>query len=154
MRGLDFLSDLQRFLKEHADDLAPFVGEEAAGQDRVPFRRYDLGGGYEVWVGRNARQNDDLTFHHAQKYDLWMHARGVPGSHAVLRLPGRNAQPGTPLLMRAAAIAAYYSKARGSSLAPVMVAPRKYVRKPKGAAPGAVVVEREDVLLVEPGLPG
>src|SRR5690606_19335956 len=99
------------------------------------------------------RQNDDLTFHHAQKYDLWMHARGVPGSHAVLRLPNRDAQPQPLVLQRAAAIAAYHSKARGSSLVPVIVVPRKYVRKPRGAAPGAVAVEREEVLMVEPGLP-
>ena len=126
----------------------------AGAAPRLPFRRFVLDEGYEVWVGRNARQNDALTFDHARKYDLWMHARGVGGSHAVLRLPNRDARPGKPLLERAAAIAAYFSKAQGSSLVPVMMAPRKYVRKPKGAAPGAVVVEREEVLLVEPGLPG
>lgn len=149
----EFLSDLQRFMKDNADRLAPFTGTGPGQQDRVPFRRYDLGGGYEVWVGRNARQNDDLTFHHAQKYDLWMHARGVAGSHAVLRLPNRNAQPQPFILERAASIAAYYSKARGSSLVPVIVAPRKFVRKPRGAAPGAVLVEREEVVMVEPGVP-
>ena len=78
---------------------------------------------------------------------------GRSGSHAVLRLPSRDARPGKLLLERAAAIAAYFSKAQGSSLVPVVIVPRKYVRKPKGAAPGAVVVEREEVLLVEPGLP-
>ncbi|NBC16283.1 MAG: hypothetical protein GVY18_03080, partial [Bacteroidetes bacterium] len=93
LRSVDFLSDLKQFMKDKADELASFVGEEKAGKERIPFRRYDLGNGYEVWVGRNARQNDDLTFHHAQKYDIWMHARGVPGSHAVLRLPNRDAEP-------------------------------------------------------------
>jgi predicted ribosome quality control (RQC) complex YloA/Tae2 family protein len=153
LRNVDFLSDLKRFMKEKADELTPFVGEEKAGKERIPFRRYDLGSGYEVWVGRNARQNDDLTFHHAQKYDIWMHARGVPGSHAVLRLPNRDAEPGRYLLQRAAAIAAYHSKARGSSMAPVMMTRRKYVRKPSGAPPGAVRVEYEDVVMVEPRLP-
>ncbi|MDX1548798.1 MAG: NFACT RNA binding domain-containing protein [Rhodothermales bacterium] len=140
-------------MKDEAAALAPFVGGQRGGVERLPFRRFDLGGGYEVWVGRNARQNDALTFRHARKHDLWMHARGVPGSHAVLRLPNRDAEPPPPLLHRAAAIAAYFSKAQGSSLVPVMVAPRKHVRKPKGAAPGAVVVEREAVVLVEPALP-
>lgn len=153
LRAVETLADLEAFRKEEAARLAPFTGEEAAGEDRVPFRRFALPQGYEVWVGRNAKQNDQLTFRYAQKYDLWMHARGVPGSHAVLRLPNRQAQPGRPLLERAAAIAAYYSKARGSSLVPVMITERKYVRKPKGAAPGAVLAEREEVLLVEPRLP-
>ncbi len=144
--------DVERFRKENVGVLARYLGQRAE-TERLPFRRYPLGQGYEVWVGRNAKQNDQLTFKHAQKYDLWLHARGVPGSHAVLRLPNRQAQPPKPLLERAAAIAAYHSKARGSQLVPVAVTPRKYVRKPRGGAPGAVLLEREEVLLVEPGLP-
>ncbi|MEM6646357.1 MAG: NFACT RNA binding domain-containing protein [Bacteroidota bacterium] len=153
LRQLTALRDVQTFRKTHADALARFAGDRVSEADRIPFRRFPLGQGYEVWVGRNARQNDDLTLHYAQKYDLWMHARGVPGSHAVLRLPSRTAQPPTPILEEAASIAAYYSKLQGSHLVPVMITPRKYVRKPRGAAPGQVKVERERVLLVEPGLP-
>lgn len=147
------LRDVQDFRKTHEDELARFMPDEEAPGDRIPFRRFSLDGGYEVWVGRNARQNDDLTFHHAQKYDLWMHARGVPGSHAVLRKPNRDAEPGKQIIHSAASIAAHFSKARGSRLVPVMVTERKYVTKPKGAPPGAVRVEREDVVLVEPRLP-
>ena len=153
LRRIESYSDLTTFKKAEAKALAAFVSGPAGGPERLPFRRFALDNGYEVWVGRNAKQNDVLTFRHARKYDLWMHARGVGGSHVVLRLPNRHAQPGRPVLEQAAAIAAHFSKAQGSSLVPVMVAPRKYVRKPKGAAPGAVVVEREEVLLVEPGLP-
>ncbi|MEM1094552.1 MAG: NFACT RNA binding domain-containing protein [Bacteroidota bacterium] len=153
LRQLTALRDVQAFRKTHAAALAQFAGDRVSEADRIPFRRFPLGQGYEVWVGRNARQNDDLTLHYAQKYDLWMHARGVPGSHAVLRLPSRTAQPPTPILEQAASIAAYYSKLQGSQLVPVMVTPRKYIRKPRGAAPGQVKVERERVLLVEPGLP-
>ncbi len=145
--------DLERFLKQEAERLAPFIGQRADVEHGVPFRRFDLGSGYEVWVGRNAKQNDALTFRHARKYDLWMHARGVAGSHVVLRVPHRQARPEPRIKEQAAAIAAYYSKARGSDLVPVMVTERKYVRKPKGAAPGAVTVEREEVLLVEPKRP-
>ena len=154
LHAADTVAALKDFKKTEAEALAGFVQGPAGAAPRLPFRRFVLGNGYEVWVGRNARQNDALTFRHARKYDLWMHARGVGGSHTVLRLPSRDARPGKPILERAAAIAAYFSKAQGSSLVPVMIAPRKYVRKPKGAAPGAVVVEREEVLLVEPGLPG
>jgi len=153
LRALDTYAALEKFIKAEGERLAPYVKQDAGTADRLPFRRFPLDGGYEVWVGKNARQNDLLTFRYAQKYDLWMHARGVGGSHTVLRLPHRNAVPPRTVLERAAAIAAYYSKAKGSHLVPVIVTERKYVRKPKGAAPGAVVVEREDVLLVEPALP-
>jgi len=152
--AIDTLDGIKTFRKERESDIAPFVDRPDADVNTFPFRRFDLGDGFEVWVGKNARQNDELTFHVAQKYDLWLHARGVPGSHTVLHLPNRDAEPGRRRKHIAAAIAAYYSKARGSGLVPVMMTRRKYVRSPKGAAPGAVRVEREDVLLVEPGLPG
>ena len=154
LREIDTLDGIKRFRSEHEDDLTPFVDRDDADVKQFPFRRFDLGSGFEVWVGKNARQNDELTFHVAQKYDLWMHARGVPGSHTILHLPNRDAEPGRRRTHVAAAIAAYYSKARGSSVVPVMVTRRKYVRSPKGADPGAVRVEREEVIMVEPGLPG
>jgi predicted ribosome quality control (RQC) complex YloA/Tae2 family protein len=153
LRTLETLKDVRDFRRDRQGDLARFMPEAESPDDRVSFRRFDLGSGYEVWVGRNARQNDVLTFSHAQKHDLWMHARGTAGSHAVLRLPGRGAQPDGTVIRKAAAIAAYFSKARGSGLVPVIVVERKYVRKPRGSDPGVVVVEREDVILVEPGLP-
>ena len=154
LNQLKTASEIKKFEKAHADQLAPFLGQQnARSEDQIPFRRYDLGHGYEVWVGRNAKQNDLLTFKHARKFDLWMHARGVPGSHAVLRRTGRTVIPPKNILEQAASITAFYSKARGSSLVPVIVVERKHVRKPKGAAPGAVLVEKEEVLLVEPGLP-
>jgi predicted ribosome quality control (RQC) complex YloA/Tae2 family protein len=145
---------LEAFLEERSDVLARFLRRQATERDLIPFRRFDVGMGYEVWVGRNARQNDELTFHHARKFDRWLHARGVAGSHTVLRVPHRNAIPPRPVLERAAAIAAWFSKARTSGLAPVIVTERKHVRKARNGPPGAVIVEREEVLLVEPSNPG
>ena len=147
------LREIEAFRSEYAEALSRVLPDNSGSLERVPFRRFALPEGYEVWVGRNARQNDDLTFHHAQKHDLWMHARGVPGSHAILRVPNRSARPGRHILEAAAAIAAHFSKARGSSLVPVVVTPRKYVRKVRGGEPGAVIVEREEVILTEPKLP-
>ncbi len=146
-------ADVEKFEKAQKDKLAIFLGHQTASQPQVPFRRFMLPAGYEVWVGKNAKQNDALTFQHARKFDFWLHARGVPGSHAVLRRPGRTAEPAKHILETAAGIAAYFSKARGSELVPVIITERKFVRKPRGAAPGAVVVEKEQVLLVEPVLP-
>ena len=106
-----------------------------------------------MWVGRNAKQNDELTLRDARPFDLWMHARGVAGSHTILRVKGRTDNPPGSIQEKAAAIAAWFSKARTSSLAPVIVTQRKYVRKPRGAAAGAVKVEREKVIMIEPALP-
>lgn len=155
LRAVETLQALKDFRKRENERLAPFVRDRDEDVDRVPFRRIPLAHGYEVWVGKNARQNDALTFHHAQKYDLWMHARDLPGSHAVLRLPNRDDEPPRRVVEQAAAVAAYYSKGRGMGLVPVIVARRKHVRSPKGSPPGAVRVDHEqDALLVEPRLPG
>ena len=153
LRAIDTLDGIKRFRDEKEEALAPFVEREDADVDRFPYRRFDLGDGFEVWVGRNARQNHELTFHAAQKYDLWLHAREVPGAHTVLHLPNRDAEPGRSRIHTAAAIAAHFSKAKGSALVPVIVTERKYVTSPTGADPGVVRVDREEVVLVEPGLP-
>ena len=154
LRAVDTLDGIKQFRSEHETALSSFVDRDDADVDRFPYRRFDLGEGFEVWVGKNARQNHELTFHAAQKYDLWLHAREVPGAHTVLHLPNRDAQPGSRRIHTAAAIAAHYSKAKGSALVPVMVTERKYVTSPKGADPGVVRVDREDVVMVAPGLPG
>jgi predicted ribosome quality control (RQC) complex YloA/Tae2 family protein len=153
LREIDTLDGIKQFRNDREADLAPFVDRDDADVDRFPYRRFDLGDGFEVWVGKNARQNHELTFHAAQKYDLWLHAREVPGAHTVLHLPNRDAQPGKHRIYTAAAIAAHFSKASGSGLVPVMITERKYVTSPKGADPGVVRVDREDVVMVEPGLP-
>ena len=147
------VKDVERFRKSHTVALRRFIGGRSeAAPEPVPFRRFRVGG-FDVWVGRNARENDRLTFDHASPHDLWFHARGVGGSHVVLRVPGRKTVVGKPIKLKAAAIAAWFSSARGSGLVPVIVTERKYVSKPKGSDPGAVRVHREDVLMVEPQLP-
>ncbi len=131
------LSLLQKFL----------LVSKAEAEKQTLFRRFQLAPNVELWVGKNAQNNDLLTFKYARPNDLWLHARGVSGSHCILK---SNKPPTRDELERAAAIAAYYSSAKGSELAPVICTPKKYVRKPKGAEVGAVVVEREEVLLVKP----
>ena len=143
---------VQTFENRYADQLSS-LRNAAEDQDAIPYRRFDVGEGYEVWVGRNAKQNDTLTLRDARPFDIWLHARGVAGSHTVLRVKGRTDTPPKSVLERAAAIAAWFSKARTSSMAPVIVTQRKYVRKPRKALPGAVRVEREEVIMIEPGLP-
>jgi predicted ribosome quality control (RQC) complex YloA/Tae2 family protein len=136
-------------LGDHADTLKVILGGEAAAEERLPYRRFPLPGGYEAWVGRDARANAELTTRHARPHDLWLHARGVPGAHVIVRRE-RSAVVPRPAVEAAARLAARFSAARTSALVPVQVTERKHVRPVKGGPPGAVRVEREEVLLVEP----
>ena len=86
---------------------------------------------------------------YAFKDDLWLHARDVAGSHVVLKAqPGKNFP--SMVIEKTAQLAAWFSKGKNLPLCPVIHTPKKYVRKPKGFAPGMMKVEREEVILVEP----
>ena len=104
---------------------------------------------FEILVGRNARNNDKLTFLTSTKEDLWLHARGVAGSHVVIKTIPGNPYP-KPVIERAAQLAAFYSKYRNENTCPVIYTSRKYVRKRKGLVAGEVTVEREKVIFVQP----
>src|SRR5690606_29708430 len=152
LRALDRYADLAAFVDEEKEALARFTRPEAVGEERVPYRRFEIQG-WEVRVGKHARSNQVLTTRHAGPHDLWLHARGVPGSHVVVRRPSRTAEVPRPVVEAAARLAAHFSEARTQPLAPVIVTERKYVRPVKGGPPGLVRVDREEVVLVEPGLP-
>jgi predicted ribosome quality control (RQC) complex YloA/Tae2 family protein len=111
--------------------------------------RYPTPSGFEVWIGRNNRQNDQLTFRTAGDYDLWFHSQESAGSHVLLRLPPGSVADDADLQC-AADWAAYYSQARGSEQVPVIYTEPKYVYKPKGAKPGMVVYKQERVLWGKP----
>ena len=104
--------------------------------------------GYVVWVGRNSRQNAQVTFKRANPQDIWLHARNVPGAHVVIRDDGRRIPP--DLLMGAAAVAAFYSRRRNDSSVQVDYTRVKYVRAIKGAGAGMVSYRNEKSLLVKP----
>jgi predicted ribosome quality control (RQC) complex YloA/Tae2 family protein len=121
---------------------------EAAGTP-LPYRTFRSSGGLEIRVGRGARFNDDLTFHHSAPADIWLHARHTAGAHVILRWQGEGRPPARDL-QEAAILAALHSKARTSGSVPVDWTLRKYVRKPRKSPPGQVMVEREETLFVEP----
>lgn len=125
--------------------------EKKAKRDHLPFRKFEFGG-YQIWVGRNAANNDELSFHYAHREDTWLHAKDVTGSHVIVRNPSGKNLP-APVLEFAAQLAAYYSRLRNAEYVPVQYTQRKYVRKRKGDAPGAVAVDREEVILVTPQKP-
>lgn len=129
----------------------PLEGRTAPGSApaSLPYRAYRSSGGLEIRVGRGSRHNDDLTFHHASPGDAWLHARHAAGAHVVLRWQGKGGPPSRDL-MEAAVLAALHSKAHTSGAVPVDWTRRKYVRKPRKAPPGQVLVERVKTLFVEP----
>lgn len=107
--------------------------------------------GFRIWVGRNAEANDELTLKLAHKEDLWLHAKDVAGSHVIVKYQSGKKFP-KEVIERAAQLAAFNSKRKTDSLCPVAFTLKKYVRKRKGDPAGLVVVEKEDVVMVEPKL--
>ena len=112
-------------------------------------RRFVSSDGLEVLVGRSSAANDALTFKIARPSDLWLHAADYPGSHVVVRNPGRGEVP-RRTIEEAARLAAYYSDARGEALADVRFTQRKFVSKPRGAAPGLVRLAQFKTIAVRP----
>ncbi|SMO54376.1 NFACT RNA binding domain-containing protein [Gracilimonas mengyeensis] len=147
------LWDFKDWEKEHDKELEPFRTQQSqSDEEKLPFHTLEVQG-YPVWIGKSAKSNDELV-QRAHKEDVWMHARGVPGSHLVIRMGNDKGMPPKEMLLEAASYAAFNSKARGAGLAPVIITKKKYVRKPKGSPPGAVVVDKEDVEMVSPKKPG
>ncbi len=123
------------------------VKPRAVDQGRV----FTLPGGYQVRVGRSARENDRLTFDVAGPEDLWLHARGMPGAHVILATA--RGEPPAEILAAAAAVAAYYSAGRRSAKVPVDVTQRRHVRRMRNGRPGQVSYTGERTLMVAPVLP-
>ncbi len=113
-----------------------------------PGIRYKSPQGYRVLVGRNARDNDTVTFKLARSRDLWLHAQGYPGSHVVIQ--AENSEVPFETVLYAAQLAAAYSKAGESDNVPVDYTLRKNVWKPKGAPPGAVHFSQQKTVYVTP----
>jgi len=111
--------------------------------------RYQTPSGFELLIGRNNRQNDQLTFRTAGDYDLWFHTQEIAGSHVLMRLPA-GAVPDEADLQFAADLAAHYSRARQSDQVPVVYTEPKYVYKPKGAKPGMAIYKQEQIIWGRP----
>ncbi|MDB9883449.1 NFACT RNA binding domain-containing protein, partial [Bacteroidia bacterium] len=119
-------------------------------QTRVPYRSTTIDG-FEIRIGKGARDNDELLRSFTSRHDLWLHAKSVSGSHVIIYNPSKKDVP-LNTIEKIAQIAAFYSKAKSEGMAAVIYTHRKYVRKPKGATPGLVKVDKEDVILVEPNI--
>jgi predicted ribosome quality control (RQC) complex YloA/Tae2 family protein len=105
--------------------------------------------GFEILSGKSGPGNDLLVKKYAKEGDLWFHAKGLPGSHVLLKA-GRQ-RPTDRAVEEAAGVAAYYSKGRTSTKVEVIYADARNVKKPKGAKPGMVTVKKYNAIVVRPG---
>jgi predicted ribosome quality control (RQC) complex YloA/Tae2 family protein len=112
-----------------------------------PYRRFTSADGLPIYVGRNARENEELTFKFAHSDDLWLHARGAPGSHVVVRLE-KGADPPPDTLRDAATLALLYSDLKKSGKGEVIYTRRKWVKKMKGQPAGTVAVTQDKTIFV------
>jgi predicted ribosome quality control (RQC) complex YloA/Tae2 family protein len=138
------------YKKESAYFKLKMAKEEKEISER--FKKFVLSENAVVYVGKDAKNNDELTFGFGKANDYWFHIRGASGSHCILKYNG----PGLPskqIIEQSASIAAYFSSQRNGKFVPVAYTQKKYVRKPKGANIGAVVISKEEVVLVEPKIP-
>jgi predicted ribosome quality control (RQC) complex YloA/Tae2 family protein len=107
--------------------------------------------GFDLYVGRSATQNDEVTFRIGRPDDLWLHVRGIPGAHVIIRSGGHDVPERT--LHEAGGLAAYFSRARTETMVDVEVARRKHVRRVSGGPPGLVTYRVEQTVRVAPTPP-
>ena len=117
-------------------------------QSKLSPMRFESTDGYPIYVGRNNRQNDELTFKLARKDDIWLHAQKVHGCHVIISCGG--VKPPDDTITQAAQLAAYYSESTGGQNIPVDVTPVKQVKKLSGAKPGMVIYHTYNTVIVNP----
>ena len=120
----------------------------------TPFH-YLSSDGYHIYVGKNNLQNEELTFRFASGNDLWFHAKGIPGSHVIVKSEGKSKEElPDRLFEEAAALAAYYSKGRGNDKVEIDYVEKKQVKKVNGAKPGFVIYHTNYSMVAAPCLSG
>ena len=117
-------------------------------QSKLQPMRFESTDGIGIYVGRNNRQNDELTFRLASKGDIWLHAQKVHGSHVIIAANGRPVPDDT--ITQAAQLAAYHSELRLGKNVSVDVTPVKQIKRPPGAKPGMVIYHSYRTVIVNP----
>lgn len=118
---------------------------------RVKPLRLKSSDGFDIYVGRSASQNDEVTFRIARMEDLWLHVRTIHGAHVIIRSGGREVPERT--ILEAAGVAAYFSQARSESVVDIDLSRRSQVRKVSGGPPGLATYQAERTLRVAPRAP-
>ena len=124
------------------------IGKKRMKQHKLPPQRFESTNGFPIYVGRNNRQNDELTFKSARKDDIWLHAQKVHGSHVIIACAGQPVPDDT--ITQAAQLAAYYAETKGGQNIAVDVTPVKQVKKPANGKPGMVIYHTYRTVIVNP----
>ncbi len=143
--GADEAALSERFGAEFGKEVRRREVRVLSREKKPPYRTFLCSGEVRALVGRDARRNDETTTHFAKPWHLWLHARGVPGSHVIGAL-ARGTDPTPDLLVDCAHLAAHFSSAANEPIVDVSYTERRFVRKPRKSAPGSVVMDREKVL--------
>ena len=143
-------TELEEIKKELQDGgyLRAESGKKKLKQGKLPPMRFESTDGYPIYVGRNNRQNDELTFKAARKDDIWLHAQKVHGCHVIISCNGQT--PPDDTVTQAAQLAAYYAESAGGQNIPVDVTAVKQVKKTPGAKPGMVIYHTYRTVIVNP----
>ena len=141
------LEEIRRELQE-GGYLRADAGKKRIRQAKLPPMRFESTDGFPIYVGRNNRQNDELTFRLAGKDDIWCHASKVHGSHVIISCGG--AMPPDNTVTQAAQLAAYYAETGGGQNIPVDVTPVKQVKKLPGGKPGMVIYHTYRTVIANP----
>ena len=141
------LEEIRRELQEGGYVRAD-SGKKKMKQGKLPPLRFESTDGYPIYVGRNNRQNDELTFKLARKDDLWLHAQKVHGSHVIISCGGTT--PPDDTVTQAAQLAAFYAETKGGQNLPVDVTPVRQVKKVPSGKPGMVIYHTYRTVIVNP----
>jgi predicted ribosome quality control (RQC) complex YloA/Tae2 family protein len=151
LTNIESIKELDEIMKELK--IKKHVQKKEKEDLKDKFKQYIIDDRFNVFVGKDSKNNDLLTTKFAKQNDLWFHARSVSGSHVVLRVENTKEVIPKNILKKVAALAAYHSKAKTAGTVPVAFTFKKYVVKKKGDPVGTVHLLREDVLLVKPEIP-
>jgi predicted ribosome quality control (RQC) complex YloA/Tae2 family protein len=146
---LDDLDEIKEELKEENYIKKQKQNKRNKSNKKLPPRKFISSAGYQILVGRNNRQNDRLTKKIANDGDIWLHTKVIAGSHVIIKRDTEKEVPDQTLI-EAAAIAAYFSKARESTNVPIDYTPVEHVNKPKGAKPGLVYYDKYQTIYIDP----
>ncbi len=146
---LDDLEEIEAELKEENYIKKQKHNKKGNKNKKLPPRKFISNEGYQILVGRNNKQNDRLTKKIANNGDIWLHTKVIAGSHVIIKRD-TGAEVPKETLEQAAAIAAYFSKARESTNVPIDFTPVENVNKPKGAKPGLVYYDKYQTIYIDP----
>ncbi len=141
------LEEIRQELQE-GGYIRPDSGKKRIKQGKLAPMRFESTDGYPIYVGRNNRQNDELTFRLARKDDLWLHAQKVHGSHVIISCGGTT--PPDDTVTQAAQLAAYWAESTGGQNIAVDVTPVRQVKKTPGSKPGMVIYHTYRTVIVNP----